>query len=347
MKSLLSFILVLSTSHLLLAQTSLYVGSGQDDGITFFDDFAPAANAANNGDTIFIYPGWYDPASFLIINKSLILIGPGYDQVVNDPQISTLISSARIPRLWVEDVDYFICQGIELHACTFKDIDNLLIIRSKVAGFRLYDCSYAAIQGCFVWQGATQPSEGAYSSTAYGIYHSGCSRVDVLNNIIGHSGNGNVNYWGDISTNSSLIKNNTFYELGTSFYSNGVSVAINNISIGDDGPANPTRNPRMSRVNNFNVSTITNLDSNSVNQVFGFGASEIFTPNVIDSTFQILTGSYLKTICGGSECGAFGDNDPYTLSGLPALPFVRSLESNRFGSVQSGIPVTISVKAID
>ncbi len=47
---------------------------------------------------------------------------------------------------------------------------------------------------------------------------------------------------------------------------------------------------------------------------------------------------------GGTDCGAFGGNDPYALSGLPDLPSIYEVEMPASATAESGLPITIKVK---
>jgi hypothetical protein len=68
------------------------------------------------------------------------------------------------------------------------------------------------------------------------------------------------------------------------------------------------------------------------------------TGNSTDGQWQLKTGSpAIGAGLSGEDCGIFGGNTPYHLSGLPATPSIYLLSSPAASNGPT-LPVTISVK---
>ena len=67
--------------------------------------------------------------------------------------------------------------------------------------------------------------------------------------------------------------------------------------------------------------------------------------NVPDKAYKLNPTSSAKGAgVGGIDCGAFGGNDSYVLSGLPAIPHIYDIVAPTSGSATSGLAVKVKVK---
>ncbi len=86
-----------------------------------------------------------------------------------------------------------------------------------------------------------------------------------------------------------------------------------------------------------------NLNSNQQNVDMATVFEDYTT--YIDNGYLLKTGSLaIGTGVGGVDCGAFGTNDPYVLSGMPPIPAIFETEMTQSIGT-STLPVTIKAKS--
>jgi len=281
------------------------------------------------GDTLQIEPSSVSYGT-LTSTKKLIIIGPGYFLNENPNQQAnptTAISGklvlnsgsggSVITGLTLAHTDYpheINTGNITLSRNYFSDSDITLSASSSF--------SDVIISGNF---GIRVIRSGSGLSLIINVF--------ILNNVMSGS-NFNIQFSGTLANNvirssamsisNFIIKNN----ICTDRQSQAVFVGSNN-----------TISNNISAANNGLPTGNGNLNGVDMSTVF-VGASE----NSTDGQYQLKTGSpAIGAGLSGEDCGIFGGNTPYHLSGLPATPSIYLLSAPTNSNGPS-LPVTISVK---
>ena len=174
-------------------------------------------------------------------------------------------------------------------------------------------------------------SDGSYTHAIHFVAYTIGSLIQ--NNIIYCDTNGRAIYMGEDNEASSLIvKNNAIMGNITTYNSSH----YNNILI--HGSYTPATND----LNSNNICDLTQYPNENDNQqsVVMSTVFEDYTTN-IDNGYILKAGS--PAIGSGVlavDCGPFGTNDPYVLSGMPPIPAIFDLEMNQTIGT-STIPVTV------
>jgi len=325
------------------SQSIKYVGSGEDDGVNSFSTLRLAYEAANEGDTLFVYPGKYnsrDQANTLnlLIEKSITLIGAGYDHNINYDSLGYVSGGSEIDLLvTVQGVECFSSQGVIFtRVLRLLEVETAVIENSKIYGFDARQSGLIDLHSSLV-------ISGLYSN-GISVYLSENDQVSVSNSII-VSGPNEYSYF-ESSCGLVVLSRNSFYNSKSSVFS-GVTVAHNNIEWYRNGIC---QSPQVIGSNNFIVRTSLSgstpqcqviLQDSLINHSSSWN-------KFVDSSYIPKYPNYLLQLASDSTgVGPFSGLNPYRLSGSPSIPILLKVEPDRTGSSQSGIPVTINVKAID
>ncbi|HOG19227.1 MAG TPA: right-handed parallel beta-helix repeat-containing protein [Salinivirgaceae bacterium] len=299
-----------------------------------FTSLQAAHNASyvNNGDTIYLEAssGSYGD---LTATKKLVIIGAGYFLSENENMQANLNSSTVGYIRFNAESDGSIISGCTIGR-VLVNASNILIERNRIiapAGYRGIDF-YGTQNNVVIRQNhitgggySTNTSPHAISCT------STANNVTITNNYITRI------YGSAIVTGSSfsgIIKNNiisgntTIYN--TEFY--------NNIMI--EG----TFNQNNSSFNN-NIGNSTQFGTANGNQQ-NVDMSNVFVgTGSTDGKWQLKGGSpAIGAGVGGVDCGMFGGDFPYQLSGLPGVPAIYFHEQT-IDNVNQKLNVTIKAKS--
>jgi len=301
-----------------------------------FATFEAAAEAATTGDTLYMEGSQFTYGE-CTLTKPLVLIGPGYYLAENDSTQATNLE-ANFVSFTIDTT----ASGSKIYGCEFDD--NVIINGSHVVFARNWVYGHTGygsgiklaiandIINCSILQNFINKitdSYYGYNPTAYNTL--------IANNIIGglidlKSGASatllNNLVKGNIDVYSSVIKNNIQYYVGGSgFIENENNIFEYNI----------TSHPIMPE----GVGNQTSVDMDLV--FVDYDGNLSYSS---DGKWQLKEGSpAIGAGDGGVDCGAFGEPTPYVLSGLPAVPHIFEATVPSAGSNQSGLPVTIKVKA--
>jgi hypothetical protein len=187
-----------------------------------------------------------------------------------------------------------------------------------------------------------------------GIASSGCSNVSILQNYVGGRITGSVFnslitnniVWGSINcypAYGSLVISNNIVVSGVINCRN--SIIQNNIICSDYDPG-IYENTGNNIKNNILAVAGTDADGNlyNINMSYVFVDYEGTRDYSTDGKWQLKTGSpAIGAGVGGADCGVFGGNTPYILSGLPNLPRIYEASMPGGVNIEDGLPVTIKV----
>jgi hypothetical protein len=301
-----------------------------------FATFEAAVAGASAGDTLYL-EGSQDSYGECTLTKPLVIIGPGYYLTEND--------STQAINLEANFVSFVIdstASGSKIYGCEFDDqvyINGSYVVfaRNWVYGHSGYGNGIKlawdnAIINCSILQNfVNKITDGYY------VYYPTAHNTLIANNIIG----GQIQLKASassvilnnvvreaINVHNSVIKNNIHYSAG----GNGFVENENNLF-------------------EYNITIKANMPDGAGNQT-GVDPATVFVDfggtlgYSTDGKWQLKEGSpAIGAGDGGVDCGAFGDPTPYVLSGLPAVPHIFEATVPTAGSAQSGLPVTIKVKA--
>jgi hypothetical protein len=276
------------------------------------------------GDTLHLDPSGVSYGA-LVSTKKLIILGPGY--FLNENTNQQANPATAIIEMFTLNAgsDGTIISGLTILTTQANHINtgNITVSRNKFAG-SIYGYSNVIISGNY---GINLISSDATSAELI-------TNIFILNNYLSNA-SFNTQF-------SGVIANNIF-----SHHSNPVNYFTikNNICPNADG--SPVFNGNSNTIsNNISASGVGfpagNGNQNEVNMSTVFVGS---SGNSTDGQYQLKTGSpAIGAGANGEDCGMFGGNTPYHLSGLPKIPSVYLLTapSNSNGNT---LPVTISVKS--
>jgi hypothetical protein len=127
---------------------------------------------------------------------------------------------------------------------------------------------------------------------------------------------------------------------------------VNNIFV-DTNPMSATTANSVSMLGqvHHNISTKMGFIDSTQNNFSGANTDSLFVYSSFgfhgeDEQWQLLQGSFANTYAtGGSACGAFGGEVPYTLSGIPQLPNIYSVTVQKDSLTRGNVMVRIKAKA--
>ena len=319
-----------------------------------------AIDSADAGDIIYLYPS---PTSYgsVSIAKPLTLYGPGFDLQQNPSlSVQSTFGNAIISNIILSSgADGGLIQGCQISQITASSVNNYQVYRNKItnrlefsnganvkissnfftAGYVGSNRSHTTltyIQSAIIsnniysnWDqfGSNQFASGSNCNSRTDNLAVGASSGVVIEN----------NYFRDrIIANDCLIKNNIFFHSTDAW--NGGSCDYPIIGSGYQATNNVLNYGR---------------DYGSTNQS-GIHRDSVFLgyPSIgqysFDSRYQLSPNSPARGAgVNGVDCGPFGGEEPYQLSGLPPIPLIYEIDAPATGTAAGGLQVTIKARAID
>ncbi len=293
-----------------------------------FTNLDTAQYRAVNGDTLLISGSPNSYGSFNI-TKQLKLFGPGYlfaeNQIASPTGYSAILGNIQI---LVSNVTLMGLSfgGITISSGNAVQLQNNIISRCRIS-------SNVTITN----SSNIQFTRNLCSGSLYINQSQIPSNIKVIGN---YFGGGIQEAASDTSNNSIEIANNIFAgtsrlyqeQLKNCIFTNTAASIItgtnpdfrNNICTGSQLPA--------TNGNQLNV---------NMNDVFILTGSE-------DGKFLLKQASpAIGAGLGGVDIGMYGGTDPYVISGLPPIPFIYQMNIIPSGTSESGIPVTVKIRAIN
>jgi len=326
-KLFLLYLLLLASTLTTIAQNRWVISPN-----TGFDaDFpsiaaACASSQVQEGDLLMVHGGYYGNDT---ISKAVGVVGTGYflgDNGATDIQANSI--SALFGGLIIQataDNSYII--GIEASSISIQATD-ISISKCRVINtiYMYSNCEAITIEQSYITRG---------------IYRDSSNKSVVLkNNYIGkyntvsiYSPNGNSQLFGVIRNN--VIAGYMINYINSVQFQNNIFTQLGTISLASGGTF----------TNNIFVGTVSNTGG-SGNQ-YEVDATTLFvgaTNNSTDGQWQLAEDSPATGAgIGGTDCGMFGGDTPYVLSGLPGIPNIYSLTTPNTGN-NGGMNVEVKVK---
>ena len=339
----------IATSLSISAQ-NLWTVSNQGGANADFTNIQAAIDAASPGDKIYVHgsPTAYSP---FIISKKLHLVGSGWwkpqnnipDDNLNPTSVSGMNSLASIQI----EADSAIVEGFHLVWLQIEQ-DNAIVrynrITSNVAGEN---------------PGTLRLANNPNNVFIYGNYigeglSGSASNANVFNNILISGLNGSANLW---STNSAcvecLVQNNSLGTQGSSSGSISYCTFRNNIVAFTDfslGAATTEHNIFVDDSVSIDGTPIDSLGNGNIDSVDISTIWNSADPSP-DGKWQLIGDPITNVAFGaginGEDCGAFGGNTPYRLSGIVQIPLITKLLIPLSGDTTNMLNVTIKAKSND
>jgi len=274
---------------------TLYV---DDDAGKDYKSIQSAINKANQGDTIFVYPGSY--AESLFINKSINLVGSGNSNTFILPKEVNLNDNCTI--------------FINADNCTIKDFDiSFEGVKSENAGIKIISSNNTILNNVF-------------SNFKYGIYF-----LSPLFNYIIYGNNVSYNKISDCSYaiyGHTDMKNNVFFNNTLNYNHDGIEFyyAVNNSIINNEISYNSMYGIYISSNSDGNIISYNYLKDNYYGIRFkGVSFNEIFANKVVECD----TGLYS---CCGSNDNILYYNSLINNTEQAADAFSNSWDNGEFGN---------------
>lgn len=316
-----------------------------------FTTLQAAINGASANDTIYLEgsPFNYGSGTFA---KSLTVIGAGYWLDEND-STQSYKETSKVSSLYLYiGSQGSVIEGLEISISTYSNVDginiqtnNIKIRRNYISVTTTSGSAWAAalrinnnVDNLTIeqnWIQAGAPAAPAHAQCIYtGSYF---SNSIIRNNIIYADTNQYAVSYATVNEAASLIfSNNVIMGRMTTNYSSH----YNNIILWSD------YTPGTGDINSNNLCDETqypNVNSNQQN-VDMTTVFEDYT-TYIDNGYILATGSpAIGAGVDGVDCGVFGTNDPYVLSGIPPIPAIFDVEMTQSIGT-STLPVTIKAKS--
>ena len=291
-----------------------------------FGNLQHAIDSCGVGDTIYVYPGNY---SSIEIKKQLAIFGVGYFIAENaKDSLTSFASTSNVDNVtFSTGSDFSLISGISVGGITCNNVNNITISGNKYGGISLNNTKYLTIK----------------KNIGGSITGIRCSNALISNNIWSGGGQTNgVNF----DEYSNVILQNNYLQCRIVIYN---SIVFNNIE--DYNPRSYDYNwyyLYSSSLNNCNL-----MSNISTNGTFGSGSNnfsasfeQLYPNGVSADNYKLPQNSIAKGKgLGGVDCGPFGGDDPYCLSGLNYIPTIAKLSMPIKANGNNGLPVKVIVKS--
>ena len=292
-----------------------------------YSTFVAAYNAASSGDTLYLEGSLtaYTPPDS--IKKRLVVIGPGYFLENNDSTQANLAPASFSPQVaFGKGSENSVFMGVTFSSDLFVNASNITIARNYIAGtLYLGYLTQTTLTGIIIKQNFLAGAIYNYANYAASI------NTLISNNIIFNTvlNNTNSNY---------VVKNNIF----TYLYN---TLGIFNATLYNNIVTGYYTFP-VGQNNNISYNMFLAAGTNANGNQYSINMANVFVQTgSSDGYYKLKPGSLaIGAGAGGVDCGVFGNNDPYILSGLPPVPHIFNVNIQGDGS-NSGLPVVVKAKS--
>jgi hypothetical protein len=290
-----------------------------------FTTTTAAVTSAQDGDTLLI-GGSATAYADITLSKKLVIYGTGYFLTENPNTIET---KALVT---INSITFaFGSNGSELIGITSGTMINVTVDAANIIIRRCYisqiniNGNNCLLKQCYI----------TFTSSAW------CLTITGLNNIIRNcfvynTYTGNLTYNRAISSSgSNVFENNIIYG----------NVTLNSCAFGNN-------------IYRFGTASFTNCDpynnicndiqcgTTNGNQAYVNITNVFITSGTSDSKWQLSGTSVAKAAgLGGVDCGIYGGNDPYILSGMPDIPVITSIVVPGRANLTNGLNVQINIRS--
>jgi len=292
-----------------------------NDSTADFADIVDAHDDVNvsPGDTLMVEGSNIAYTSFTC-TKALTIIGPGYLLTEN-------YESAHILPATIRDIIFESgSEGSSVYGISFKVSDGKpIIFADNINIERCY------INGSLPIKNAKNVRIVNNNMHSVGDYYNGTgpfSDVYINNNII--RSKMSVSAGSNIAT----FNNNILLGDGYGFHA---EYFRNNIIWQNDANMNVTTGYSEYNIASNNILSGNNINVDNIEDLFVGGDSP-------DAKYKLAEGSAaIGAGYNGVDCGIFGGDDPYVISGLPPVPVITELSVDDATSPEEGLKVKITV----
>lgn len=287
----------------------------------------PAIAAASNGDTIYVEPSSTQYLQFNV-NKAVVVIGVGYFLTANNIPGVTLLNAVTGTATMSAANSKLL--GIHVNAHVIVQAANVTIQRCLIQTEIFLN---PGALGTAIIQNMIGFSINCYYGSGHVISNNFITRgflgdapAVVTQNTI--NGGGFVNSY-LLAPANSTASNNIYYNfLGS--------------------PALPANTLFQNNIGTVNILPAGNGNVNgvSVATLFAESATGAFGSTLFDNDLILAVGSpAIDAGVSGEDCGMFGGNQPYRLSGLPPIPRITAVLAPNVVSVNQPFDVSINAQS--
>ncbi|MVM32438.1 hypothetical protein GO755_20505 [Spirosoma sp. HMF4905] len=322
-----------------------------NNGITAnFTTLQAAHDGAASGDTLHL-EGSPNSYGNLTANKKLVIIGPGFFLDLN-PNLQVFSQTAKVDNIrFNEGAEGSVVMGLEMSDRELAIFCNDIAVRRNRFSYTYQttlDYYTGSINLYYKSSNSSIPVSSIVISQNYGCridINYASTAILITNNYIGYSGSSS-----DATTGTALeMHENAVAIIQNNIFRRGKIVAYNSSVTNNILYAGTFEGAR-------------NLVSNNIGYGTQFGTSNGNKSNVVMSTVFDATGTsdaywklksgspaigagYGSTTQNPVDCGIFGGNTPYVLSGIPPVPAIYAFTNQPVGSTNDPIDVTIKVRS--
>jgi hypothetical protein len=292
-----------------------------------YTDLQSAHDAALKGDTILVFPGNWNAT----YTKKLVTIGYGY-------YLTGAGSNAGLQNI-TGTLSITVYLDAHSDSCVFTGLDGFTL--DENTGVSISNISVSRCNGNVFFEDKTYNNwqiKQCYINTYLASEYSTSKPTNLLvsNCYI------TLLSMSTLNSQTGQFVNNIFSSTYNQGFGNGAFLLSNNIFLGGhSGEANCTYQNNIASsssplpAGNGNQ----NLTAAQMNALFvGYPTQSTYTN---DGRYVLKTGSLaIGTGTGGTDCGIYGNTNPYRLSGIPAIPAFYKLTAPN--TITSGNPYTIT-----
>jgi len=330
-----------------------------------------ALDSAADGSVLYLFPSKISYGKG-IVNKKVVIYGAGFLLDQNAVPASN-------PNVYGVNIQYLdvkpggsnsYVEGVQFNGLSFTqdpnlpngtpvEIDSAInVIISRCAFFPHgggYFITTKTTYNCIVRDCYMDVAESGEGNSSYVLNdnNSGSTGLQFLNNIITNRRTGMQFYCANITaasdvtfTNNTIITNLKGADFRNLKYINNIIVDANgsyNVDPASVYMKGSTLRNNISNCPGLFDSTSANISKANADSIFVFSQ---FGFHGEDQQWQLQTGKFANTYgVGGIPCGAFGGQNPYTLSGIPHLPNTYSLSLAPDLKKRGNVLVSIKAKA--
>lgn len=297
-------------------------------------------------DTVYV-EGFGSSYGNITLSKPLVLIGPGFFLDQNDTTQAIKQEAILSKVTFAAGSEGSVLTGFYVQGEVVIQTDGITVTRNRV---RRLDAStnipaitvnnsgasLTTIDGNHVYVKNTGGTSGVH---AYGLRCINKCNIVIKNNyFIAETANASADrraIWlqADNSSNQAIIYNNVFSGVILSYY--GIyynNISITGVSIGSNN------------LYEFNIGSEDQYPVGNGNQQYVNMLTVFVDPfSGIDNGLELLPGSpAVGAGMNGVDCGIFGGNAPYVLSGIPAVPSI--FEFDYTGVSSQSVPIQVHMK---
>lgn len=295
-----------------------------NDSTAHFSDITIAHDDANvqDGDTLMV-EGSNTPYSDLTCIKKLTIIGPGY--LLNTNYQTANMLPAKVSSIYFDkgsEGSSVIGISFTLNAGSTPIIgtDDINVIRCSINAY----LPIRNVKNIRVINNYMAGVDDYYNGTS--VFSDVYIKNNIIRNKMGITASSNF-----IAFDNNILLGESYGFNAEYFRNNIITRSFINMSVNSGNNSNNIGTNNMLEGNNINVENIDSL--------FIGGDSP-------DGKYMLSENSAAKAAgFEGTDCGIFGGDEPYVLSGIPPLPTIIELEVDDATTLDEGLKVKVKIHA--